>query len=211
MKITEYRKYYEAPPSKSVPEEVSASVSSEKRAVNMFDWVQSVVVAIIVLCAVFTFVVRPVRVSGDSMLPTLSDQDWLLVSAFDVTPEYGEIIVATQPNETQSGEPVIKRVIAVGGQRVDIDFDQGIVYVDSVALDEPYIKELTYRSFDVSFPLTVPEGFVFVMGDNRNDSLDSRSTRVGMIDERYVLGSVKARIYPFGELKYRTASNENEE
>ncbi len=193
MKITEYRKYYDEP----VVPVSEAEDSPRSRAAGMFEWVQSVVLAICVLFIVFTFVLRPVKVVGDSMLPTLQDGNWLIISAFDLSPDYGDIIVSTQPNKTQTGEPVIKRVIATAGQTVDIDFDRGVVYVDGEALDEPYIKDPTYRSFDVSFPLTVPEGFLFVMGDNRNDSLDSRTTRIGMVDVRYVLGSVKMRVMPF--------------
>ena len=193
LKITEYRKYYDEPVA-PVPE---AQARSKSRAAGMFEWAQSVVVAICVLFIVFTFILRPVKVVGDSMLPTLQDGNWLIITAFDLSPDYGDIIVSTQPNKTQSGEPVIKRVIATGGQTVDIDFDNGIVYVDGKALDEPYIKDPTYRSFDVSFPLTVPEGYLFVMGDNRNDSLDSRTTRIGLVDVRYVLGSVKMRVIPF--------------
>lgn len=204
MKITEYRKYYDAPPKNP---KVNKSADNSK-ASNMFDWVQSVVVAIVALFVLFVFVLRPVRVEGESMLPTLQDGDWLLLSAFDFEPEYGEIVVVTQPNQTRTGEPIIKRVIATEGQQVDIDFEQGIVYVDGKTLTEPYIKELTYRPFDVTFPLTVPEGCVFVMGDNRNDSLDSRSTRIGFVDERYVLGSVKLRLFPFEPIKYRTGVEE---
>ena len=189
MKITEYNKTYEQPAS-----------GSYRRAVNMFDWVQSIIVAVTVLFLAFTFVFRPVQVVGDSMLPTLQDGNWLFVSAFNETPEYGQIVIVTQPNKTASGEPIVKRVIAVGGQTVDIDFDSGAVFVDGVQLDEPYIKELTHNSFDVSFPLTVPDGFLFVMGDNRNNSLDSRSSRVGLIDRRYILGSVMFRAYPFGKI-----------
>lgn len=198
MKITEYNKKY------NIPAEQLQEMSDKKSTVaeSMFDWITSVVVAVIFLCVVFTFVVRPVRVDGDSMLPTLQDGNWLIVSAFDTNPEQGEIVIVTQPNKTAKGGPIVKRVIAVGGQTVDIDFDNGIVYVDGESLDEPYIREKTYRSFDVQFPLTVPEGYLFVMGDNRNNSLDSRSTRIGLIDERYVLGSCLFRAYPFGSIKY---------
>ena len=194
LKITEYNKIYHVPaqrPSKPAG-------NKKKFAATMFDWVMSFIVAVVFLCAVFTFGVRPVRVDGDSMLPTLQDGNWLIVSAFDKNPEQGEIVIVTQPNQTAKGGPIVKRVIAVGGQEVNIDFNRGIVYVDGEVVDEPYILEKTRRSFDVQFPLVVPEGQLFVMGDNRNDSLDSRSTKIGFIDERYVLGSCLFRVYPFG-------------
>ncbi len=193
MKITEYKKVYNVP----APEVKPAPQQSRKgkAASVMFDWLTSAIIAVVFLCAVFTFVARPVKVEGDSMLPTLHDGDWLIVSAFDSQPEYGEIVIVTQPNQTSSGGPIVKRVIAVGGQKVDINFYTGEVFVDDVKLDEPYILQKTRRDFDVKFPLTVPEGQLFVMGDNRNDSLDSRSSRIGFIDERYVLGSYLFRIY----------------
>lgn len=196
MKITEYNKKYNTP-----AEQPSDILGKKTKAAQMvFDWITSVVIAVVFLCVVFTFFVRPIKVDGDSMLPTLQDKNWLLVSAFDSNPEQGEIVIVTQPNETSKGGPVVKRVIAVGGQVIDIDFRSGTVYVDGKELDEPYILERTYRSFDVQFPLTVPEGYLFVMGDNRNDSLDSRSTRIGLIDERYILGSCLFRVYPFGSV-----------
>jgi len=194
LKITEYNKKYNIPAEQSV----NTKEKKNKAAEAMFDWITSVVIAVVFLCVVFTFFVRPVKVDGDSMLPTLQDKNWLVVSAFASNPEQGEIVIVTQPNETSTGGPVVKRVIAVGGQVIDIDFKSGTVYVDGKEVDEPYILEKTYRSFDVQFPLIVPEGYLFVMGDNRNDSLDSRSSRIGLIDERYVLGSCLFRIYPFG-------------
>ncbi len=191
--IREYNIYYE------VPKEPD---KREKRAQSSFDWIQSLVFAMTILTVLFTFFIRPVEVVGDSMLPTLQDGNWLLVSAFDRSPGQGEIVIVTQPNKTESGEPIIKRVIALGGQTVDIDFVNGVVTVDGQALEEPYINELTNRKLDLSFPLTVPEGKLFVMGDNRNRSLDSRSARIGFIDTRYVLGHVLLRIKPFGNPQY---------
>ncbi len=199
MKITEYNIYYDAVPKKS---------RKQKKAENRFDWIQSIVLAITVLFVAFTFLFRPVEVVGDSMLPTLQDGNWLIISAFDRSPELGDIVIITQPNQTASGEPIIKRVIALAGQTVDIDFHKGIVTVDGRELVEPYINEQTKRQLDVEFPLTVPEGKIFVMGDNRNRSLDSRSTRIGFIDTRYVLGHVLFRIQPFGNPKYVTYSQE---
>lgn len=139
------------------------------------------------------------------MLPNLHNKDWLLVSAFDSNPQRGEIIIITQPNKTATGEPIVKRIIATGGQSVDIDFDTGKVSVDGKTLDEPYIRAVTRLRYDVEFPLTVPEGYLFVMGDNRNDSLDSRSSRIGLIHEKYVLGRVLFRVFPFksiGKVNY---------
>ncbi|HBL41701.1 MAG TPA: signal peptidase I [Ruminococcaceae bacterium] len=182
----------------------------QKRAENRFDWIQSVVLAITVLFLVFTFFVRPVEVVGESMLPTLQDGNWLIISAFERSPKSGDIVIITQPNQTASGGPIVKRVIALAGQTVDIDFRKGIVTVDGKELDEPYINDLTKQEFDVAFPLTVPEGKIFVMGDNRNRSLDSRSTRIGFIDTRYVLGHVLFRIHPFGNPKYVSYSQEGE-
>lgn len=202
MKITEYKKVYSAPAPQVEPpiQKPVKKRSAKKTSSGLYDWLTSVIIAVIFLCAVFTFGIRPVRVDGDSMLPTLQDGNWLVVSAFDSNPKHGEIVIVTQPNQTRSGGPIVKRVIAVGGQKVYIDFDKGEVYVDDVKLDEPYIKEPTHRSFDIQFPLVVPDGYLFVMGDNRNDSLDSRSSRIGLIDERYVLGNCLFRVYPFGSV-----------
>lgn len=199
MKVTEYNIYYDVPPKTG---------KKEKRARNGFEWVQSFVLAVTVLFFVFTFFVRPAEVVGDSMLPTLQDGNWLVLTAFDRAPKQGDVVIITQPVQTESGEPIVKRVIAVGGQQVDIDFKTGVVTVDGQALTEPYIMEPTRRRLDVSFPLTVPEGKLFVMGDNRNRSLDSRSTRIGLIDSRFVLGRVLLRVKPFGNPDYVTYSQE---
>lgn len=160
----------------------------------VYDAIESVKGAVIVVFLIFAFVFRAVGVDGDSMYPTLKDGDWVAVSGVTANIENGDIIVSTQPWERNV--PIIKRVIAVGGDTVYIDFDSNAVYVNGEKLDEPYIAELTRVSYDVEFPITVDEGKLFVMGDNRNVSLDSRSSKIGFIDERYVLGKVLFRIYP---------------
>ena len=164
-----------------------------------YDMVDSLKGAIIVVFAVFAFVFRILGVDGGSMLPTLRDGDWVAVSGITANVERGDIVVVTQPWERNV--PIIKRVIAVGGDTVYIDFDSCKVYVNGTEIYEPYINEPTRVSGDVEFPLTVDEGKIFVMGDNRNISLDSRSSQIGLIDENYVLGKALVRLYPFSEWK----------
>ncbi len=146
---------------------------------------------------VLLLLLRVVVVSGPSMRNTLVDGDYiiLLSNVLYSNPEQGDIVVASK-NSFKDGEPIIKRIIAVEGQEVDIDFGAGIVYVDGVALDEPYTLTGTNMQEGVSFPLTVEEGCVFVMGDNRNDSKDSRSPEIGLIDTREILGRAVFLLIP---------------
>lgn len=179
---------------KSADSKVSVTIAS-----NAFELVSVFVSALVVIAVVFVFFVRPVGVSGSSMVPTLNGGDWLLITPLYDETEYGDIIVSYPPSVFD--EPLIKRVIAVGGQTVDIDYDTGIVYVDGVALhEEAYVNTPTTRQTaqDQQFPLTVPEGYVFMCGDNRNGSTDSRSTLVGFCREEYILGKAVGRIVPFG-------------
>ena len=163
-----------------------------------FDWVQSLAVALLVCVLVFTFVIREVRVSGTSMYATLYDGDRLLISNLFFTPHRGDIVVLRK--ESFSSEPIVKRVIALAGQTVDIDFDQGVVYVDGEALNEPYIFEPTHRRIDFEEPVTVPDGCLFVMGDNRNGSTDSRDLRIGCVDERLIMGRALLLVVPGEDL-----------
>ncbi len=174
----------------TVPEEPKAPWHASL----MYDAIESVKGAVIVVFLIFSFVFRAVGVDGDSMYPTLKDGDWVAVSGVTTEIDRGDIIVSTQPWERNV--PIVKRVIAVGGDMVDIDFNANAVFVNGVKLNEPYIAELTRVSYDVEFPVIVEEGKLFVMGDNRNVSLDSRSSKIGLIDERYVLGKVIFRVYP---------------
>ena len=143
------------------------------------------------LILTFLLLFRVVVVSGTSMNNTLLDGDYLLLlsNTFYHDPQYGDIIVASKES-FDNGAPIVKRVIATEGQVVDIDFVKGIVYVDGVALDEPYTMTPTNVQEGVSFPLTVEEGCLFVMGDNRNGSKDSRHPEIGLVDKREVLGKV---------------------
>jgi len=134
---------------------------------------------------------RVVVVSGTSMCRTLLDGDYLLVlsNAFYGEPEYGDIVVISKES-FDNGEPIVKRIIATEGQMVDIDFKAGIVYVDNIPLDEPYTFTATTTQEGMHFPLIVDEGCVFVLGDNRGVSRDSRSPEIGLIDEQEIIGKV---------------------
>ena len=147
---------------------------------------------------------RIVVVSGSSMYDTLWSGDYLLVLSRAVCGEleYGDVIVASK-DSFNDGEPIIKRVIATEGQTVDIDFEAGVVYVDGVALDEPYTYTATNVEEGMEFPLTVEEGCVFAMGDNRNRSRDSRAPEIGQIDQREILGQAVYLFFPgTGEGEY---------
>lgn len=166
---------------------------------NLYGWLQTLTIALTALILLFTFVGRVITVDGNSMLPTLHHGDLLLLRSAGYTPEQGDIVVLTKDFSYHVGEPIVKRVIAVGGQTVRIDYGEGAVYVDGAALDEPYINERMVRPAGQTIEeLTVPEGSVFVMGDNRNSSSDSRVYELGAIDNRYIIGKlVTVLISPF--------------
>ena len=164
---------------------------------SVLSYLHDLVFGLVGVLLVFMLLFRMVVVSGPSMMQTLQDGDSLILlsNILYSNPKYGDIVVASK-DAFRDGEPIIKRVIATEGQTVDIDFEQGIVYVDGVALDEPYTNSPTNLDEGTEFPLTVKKGCVFVLGDNRNDSLDSRSTEVGQIDKRELLGKAIFLIIP---------------
>lgn len=163
----------------------------------LYDWLQALVMALVGLILIFTFVGRIIGVDGESMMPTLHNRDMLLLQSIGYSPEQGDVVVLSTKN-FRNGSPIVKRIIAVGGQTVDIDYETNTVYVDGVALDEPYILE-TMRALPESFAthVEVPEGSIFVMGDNRNNSTDSRSPELGVVDQRCVLGKALFILLPF--------------
>lgn len=160
------------------------------------DWMQCVVITVVVGISLFIFVGRRVGVVGDSMLPTLHWNDMIVITDLFYTPKNGDIVVFQVSSDTFNGTPLVKRIIATAGQTIDIDFDTGEVFVDGVLLDEPYINEPTNRRAHFTGPLTIPEGHVFVMGDNRNHSSDSREEHIGCVDTRYILGRVLFLVFP---------------
>ena len=163
---------------------------------ELYEWVQALVCSVLAVVILFTFVIRLIGVDGRSMVPTLQDGDRLLVlnSMLYDDYKYGDIVVLRK--DTFLKDPIVKRVIATEGQTVDIDFSTGSVYVDGALLKEDYINELTFLEEGTEFPLTVPENSVFVMGDNRNHSSDSRDSRLGTVDERYVIGKAVFLAFP---------------
>ena len=152
-------------------------------------YVHDLAYLVAIMMLVFLLLFRIVVVSGPSMQNTLVDGDYLLLLSgiWYQYPQQGDIIVASK-DSFENGVPIVKRVIAVEGQEVDIDFGNGIVYVDGQALDEPYITAPTHLAEGMEFPLTVSDGCVFVLGDNRPVSCDSRNPRVGLLDKREILG-----------------------
>ena len=184
------------PVAPQAPKRKQMSPARKKLVSAVYEFADILVSALLVIFLIFTFLFRLVGVEGTSMVPPLQENDRLLVSSRQYEPQYQDIVFVTQPNAFH--EPIVKRVIATEGQKVDIDFEKGIVYVDDKALDEPYVNAPTLTKEGVEFPVTVPEGHIFVMGDNRNMSTDSRSPMIGFIDVRYVLGKVEGRITPLG-------------
>ena len=169
---------------------------------DVFYWLNALTTALVCLVVVFTFLGRLTRVDGHSMDNTLQHNQLLLVWSLGYQPEQGDIVVLNKTTvEHLGGIAIVKRVIATGGQTVDIDYATNSVYVDGERLDESYIKEpMVDMTGDVLYGQThfeVPEGSIFVMGDNRNESDDSRDARIGFIDEDYVLGKAVFSLFPF--------------
>ena len=176
-------------------------------ALAIYEWCDAVVYALAIVL-LFTLFFKVTTVVGTSMINTLHERDTLIISKLGYEPENGDIVVIAMDN-LYFQEPIVKRIIASGGETVNINFATHEVSVTDVngvtrVLQEDYILSPTATAADVAFPLTVPEGMLFVMGDNRNGSTDSRDSRVGLIDERQVLGHVVLRVLPikdFGVVK----------
>ena len=167
------------------------------KSASILEYLHDVVYILAMLLVVFTFCMRMVIVSGSSMFSTLADGDYLLLINRPLCGELerGDIVVASM-DRFKGGEPIVKRVIATEGQTVDIDFRAGVVYVDGVALQEDYIYTPTHLSEGMEFPLVVDEGCLFLMGDNRGDSRDSRAPEIGLVDRRDILGRAVFLLIP---------------
>ena len=179
---------------------------------DILDIAECVIAAAFVVFLVFTYLIHIVSVQGTSMVPTLEDGDRIIVSALGYTPENGDVVVIDGRSsyllsedgriveKDGLGKSIVKRVIAKGGQTVDFNFETGEVFIDGKVQNEPYIKEITHRDeYAFDYPLEIPEGYVFVLGDNRNLSKDSRHPDVGLVSEEEIIGEAVLRIYPFGK------------
>ena len=162
-----------------------------------FEWYEALISAALVLVLIFSFFFRIIQVDGESMVPTLQNGEKLIVWGAGYEPQRGDVVIVD--SYTPYGKPLVKRVIAKGGDTIRIDYESGTGAVNGEVLREDYIAEPTYLGYDVEFPYTVPEGAVFVMGGNRNNSLDSRSSYVGCIDDRDILGKVLLCFLPFSD------------
>ena len=171
---------------------------ASKFSASCFDWLESIVQALVLVVTVMTFVLRPITVEGTSMLNTLHDKDKVIVTKCGYVPKDGDVVVIRPFN--QLSEPIIKRVIATEGQTLSIDFSSGNVYVDGKKLNEPYIKERMWVQGDGEIPSVIPEGYCFVMGDNRNGSLDSRFKAAGIVPYEKIVGKAMFVFYPFNRM-----------
>ena len=178
-------------------QEVRQPGGAEHRPGFLFDAVDVILTAAIWGVLLFVFCLRTVGVVGQSMEQTLQQGDRLIISSLFYTPKRGDIVVLRKPSYKM--DAIIKRVIALEGQTVDIDFDAGVVYVDGVAQEEPFTNTPTNYREDFDGPVTVPEGCVFVMGDNRNHSTDSRTASIGCVDTRYIVGRALFRLAPLNK------------
>ncbi|MBQ1517932.1 MAG: signal peptidase I [Clostridia bacterium] len=165
---------------------------------GLYDWVSAFLFALIAVVVIMTFCFRIVDVDGSSMVDTLHDRDKVIVTGLNYEPRVGDIVVISHGVDLDKA--IVKRVIAVGGQTVDINSETGEVIVDGVVLDEPYINGTTVADNDVEFPLEIEDGKVFVLGDNRPISKDSRYAEVGQIDKEWIIGKVQFRFYPFDDI-----------
>lgn len=181
-----------------------SSQSSEKQSTNVkkevISWILTLAISIGIVVLLNTFVVRVMVVDGDSMVDTLHHNDRILTTPLYTELSRGDIVVIHREND----QPLVKRVIAVAGDTIDVDYDTGKVLLNGEAIDEPYLdvkmQEPNYIGGNTPLPLTVSEGYVFVMGDNRNNSLDSRAQEVGEVPVENVFGKVFFRIWPLDAL-----------
>lgn len=175
------------------PDEKLSPADSFK--LDLYYWLQALVTGLVVLIFLFTFIGRVIGVEGPSMIPTLHNGDMIVLRSIGYTPQIGDVVVLTKPSF--SDKPIVKRIIATEGQTVLIDYEAGTVTVDGEVREEPYLNEPMRERWTTGLTeATVPEGSVFVMGDNRNNSLDSRYEDIGFVDVDYIIGKAVFILFP---------------
>lgn len=182
---------------------IKIAVSNPGGAVaGIFDWIRCIIFAIAIVIVCLTFVFRLVNVDGSSMFDTLSSDDKVIVTNFMYTPKTNDIVVIS--HGAQYANPIIKRVIATEGQSVKLDYENDRIIVDGIVIEEPYIDGSSFcgNIGDNEIPDVIPEGKIFVMGDNRKVSMDSRSTKIGLIDVDDVIGKAQFIAFPFDHFGY---------
>jgi signal peptidase I len=167
---------------------------------EIFEWVQAIVIAVVIALVIRTYVFSLIKVNGQSMYPTLHHDDRLIVVKLMYKPRQGDIIILNPPDKKRG--PFVKRIIALPGQTVDIDTKTHEVKVDGIVQEEDFINEKTLRLGDTKFPIQIPNNHVFVMGDNRNNSLDSRYSSLGPVPYKQIIGKVTFRLWPFKSVGY---------
>ncbi len=201
---------------KKIENNVDKDKKSKSLLIDILEIIESTIITVFAIVMIFTYLLHPVNVVGTSMVPTLNDKDRIFMSTVMFDLSYGDIVVIENDSAylmDDSGEVyaspsvpldecIIKRVIACGGQTIDIDFATGTVTVDGKVLDEPYINDLTLDNDGAfEYPLCVPEGYYFVMGDNRNHSSDSRNQLVGLIKKEQIYGKAVMKYAPFSQFE----------
>ena len=178
---------------KSVKDPVKVELNKNALSLSVYDWVNSIIIAIVAVVILLTFCFRLINVDGTSMEPTLINTDKVIVTNLFYTPKNGDIVVISHGNHYN--KPLVKRIIATEGQTLKIDFNNSQVFVDGKLIEEPYVKGLT-NTHDIEIPAVIPEGKVFVMGDNRAVSMDSRHADVGLIDVDSIIGKAQFVVVP---------------
>ena len=188
-------------PKKFKQQKIKFKVNDKKVTDYMFDLTRTIIFVFAFMSVIFTFIIRDANVVGNSMLDTLHSDDKILMTNFMYKPKCGDIVAINAENQIE--KRIIKRVIATEGQTLVIDYSKNAVYVDGVQIDEPYVSSTTREpSNPLQIPYVIPEGYIFVMGDNRIISLDSRDKSIGLVSVNDVIGKAQFIVYPFDRFTY---------
>ncbi len=188
-------------PKKSKQQKIKFKVNDKKITDYMFDLTRTIIFVFAFMSVIFTFIIRDANVVGNSMLDTLHSDDKILMTNFMYKPKCGDIVAINAENQIE--KRIIKRVIATEGQTLVVDYSKNAVYVDGIQIDEPYVSSITREpSNPLQIPYVIPEGYIFVMGDNRIISLDSRDKSIGLVSVNDVIGKAQFIVYPFDRFTY---------